>query len=174
MTTVTIRAANGGDIAAITRIYAQAVRIGTATFEIEPPDEAEMARRQSALLANGYPYLVAEVAGAVVGYAYAGPYHVRPAYRWTVEDTFYVAPEFQRQGVGRLLMARLIAEAQARGFRQMIGIVGDSTNAASIALHSAAGFRRIGALQSVGFKHGCWLDIVVMQRALGEADTTTP
>jgi len=174
MTNVTIRAAGAGDIAAITRIYAQAVRHGTATFEIEPPDEAEMARRQQGLLANGYPYLVAEVAGAVAGYAYAGPYRERPGYRWTVEDTVYIAPQFHRLGLGRLLITRLVADAAARGFRQMIGIVGDSTNAASIALHASAGFRRIGTLQSVGFKHGRWIDSVLMQRALGDADTTPP
>ena len=120
-----IRPAGPGDIAAITRIYADAVAHGTATFEIEPPDAAEMARRQQALLASGLPYLVAEQAGAVAGYAYAGYYHARPAYRWTVEDTIYVAPAFHRRGLGRLLMTRLIVEAEARGFRQMIAVIGD-------------------------------------------------
>ncbi|HML08165.1 MAG TPA: GNAT family N-acetyltransferase [Xanthobacteraceae bacterium] len=174
MSDVDIRPAGPGDVAAITRIYGEAVAHGTATFEIVPPDESEMARRQQALLTNGYPYLVAEQAGAVAGYAYAGPYHARPAYRWSVEDSIYVAPQFHRLGLGRLLMARLIAEAQARGFRQMIAVIGDSANAASIALHAAAGFRRIGTLQSVGFKHGRWLDAVLMQRPLGSADTTPP
>ena len=169
-----IRPAGPGDIAAITRIYAAAVAHGTATFEIEPPDAAEMARRQHALLANGFPYLVAEQAGAVAGYAYAGNYHARPAYRWTVEDTIYVAPAFHRRGLGRLLMTRLIGEAEARGFRQMIAVIGDSANAASIALHTAVGFRLIGTLQSVGFKHGRWLDTVLMQRPLGSADATPP
>ena len=169
-----IRPAGPQDIAAITRIYADAVAHGTATFEIEPPDEAEMARRQLALLANGLPYLVAEQAGAVAGYAYAGYYHARPAYRWTVEDTIYVAPAFQRRGLGRLLMTRLIGEAQARGFRQMIAVIGDTANAASIALHAAVGFRLIGTLQAVGFKHGRWLDTVLMQRPLGSADATPP
>jgi len=133
-----------------------------------------MARRQQALLASGLPYLVAEQAGAVAGYAYAGYYHARPAYRWTVEDTIYVAPAFQRRGLGRLLMTRLIVEAEARGLRQMIAVIGDSANAASIALHAAVGFRLIGTLQSVGFKHGRWLDTVLMQRPLGRADATPP
>jgi len=169
-----IRPAGPGDIAAITRIYGDAVAHGTATFEIEPPGTAEMMRRQHTLLANGLPYLVAEQAGIVAGYAYAGYYHARPAYRWTVEDTIYVAPAFQRRGLGRLLMTRLIGEAEARGFRQMIAVIGDSANAASIALHAAVGFRLIGTLQSVGFKHGRWLDTVLMQRPLGNADATPP
>jgi L-amino acid N-acyltransferase YncA len=170
----TVRPAGPHDIAAITNIYAAAVRQGTATFEIDPPDEAEMARRQQVLLTSGYLYLVAEQAGVVAGYAYAGAYHPRPAYRWTVEDTICVAPQFHRRGLGRLLMNRLIAEAETRGFRQMIAIIGDSTNAASIALHAAFGFRRIGTLASVGFKHGRWLDTVVMQRPLGSAASTPP
>jgi L-amino acid N-acyltransferase YncA len=110
----------------------------------------------------------------IAGYAYAGPYHIRPAYRWSVEDSIYLAPACQRQGLGRLLLERLIADAQARGFRQMIGVIGDSANTASIALHAAAGFRMIGTLQSVGFKHGRWLDTVLMQRLLGSAAATSP
>ena len=174
MSDADIRPAGPQDIAAITRIYADAVEHGTATFEIEPPDAAEMARRQQALLADGLPYLVAEQAGVVAGYAYAGRYHARPAYRWTLEDTIYVAPAFHRRGLGRLLMARLIVEAEARGFRQMVAVIGDSANAASIALHVAVGFRLIGTLQSVGFKHGRWRDTVLMQRPLGNADATPP
>ena len=174
MSNATIRPASPRDIPAIARIYADAVRHGTATFEIEPPDEAEMARRQQSLLAKGYPYLVGELAGVVAGYAYAGPYHARPAYRWSVENSIYVATEFHRKGLGTLLMARLIAESQTRGLRQMIAVIGDSANTASIALHAAAGFRLVGTLQSVGFKHGCWLDTVVMQRALGDGDASPP
>jgi L-amino acid N-acyltransferase YncA len=169
-----VRPAVPGDLAAITRIYAQAVEHGTATFEIEPPKESEMARRQHALLAHGCPFLVVERAGVVAGYAYAGPYHARPAYHWSVEDSIYVAPEFHREGLGRRLMARLIADAETRGFRQMIAVIGDSANAASIALHAAVGFRLIGTLQSVGFKHGRWLDTVVMQRGLGSANSSPP
>jgi L-amino acid N-acyltransferase YncA len=174
MSSADIRPAGPGDVAAITRIYGEAVANGTASFEVEPPPEAEMARRLEALLAKNFPYLVAERAGVVAGYAYAGPYHTRPAYRWSVEDSVYVAPEFQRQGLGRLLLARLVADAEARGFRQMIAVIGDAANAGSIALHSAAGFRHIGAVQSVGFKHGRWLDSVLMQRPLGHGDSMAP
>ena len=168
-----IRSAGARDIAAITRIYAEAVENSTATFEIKRPDEAEMARRQNALLGNGFPYFVALREGKVAGYAYAGPYHTRPGYRWTVEDTVYVDPQFHRQGLGRLLMSRVVAEAEARGFRQMLAVIGGSGHA-SIALHTAVGFRQVGTLQSVGFKHGRWIDVVLMQRALGNADSTTP
>jgi L-amino acid N-acyltransferase YncA len=170
MTGVVIRAAAPADIGAITRIYAHAVRFGTASFEIEPPDEAEMARRQRALIDGGFPYLVAEADGAVAGYAYAGPYRPRPAYRFSVENSVYVAPEAHRRGVGRALLDRLVAEAAARGFRQMIAVIGDSDQAASIALHRAAGFRLVGTIAAVGFKHGRWLDSVLMQRELANSE----
>jgi L-amino acid N-acyltransferase YncA len=174
MSDLPIRPAGPADIAAITRIYADAVVQGTATFEIEAPDEAEMARRQRALLADSLPYFVVEHAGGVAGYAYAGRYHVRPGYRWTLENSVYVAPLFQRLGLGRLLMRRLLAEAETRGYRQMLALIGDQSNVASIALHASLGFRRIGTLQSVGFKHGRWLDVVVMQRPLGSANSLPP
>jgi L-amino acid N-acyltransferase YncA len=174
MQNVIIRPATPDDIAAITRIYADAVVNGTASFEIEPPDEAEMARRQAALLNNGYPYFAAEIEGAIAGYAYAGPYRNRPAYKWSVEDSIYVAPQMHRKGIGGLLLARLITESAQRGFRQMIAVIGDSAQIGSIAVHERAGFSHIGTLRSVGFKHGKWLDTVLMQRALGRGDTTTP
>jgi phosphinothricin acetyltransferase len=172
MAEVRIRPAAIADIAAITRIYAHAVEHGTASFETEPPTEAEMARRQQKLLEKDYPYLVAEVAGAVAGYAYAGPYRDRRAYDWCVEDSVYVATELHHKGIGRLLLTHLIAESEQRGFRQMLGVIGDSANTASVAVHAAVGFRLIGTFQSIGFKHGHWLDTVLMQRALGSADTT--
>jgi L-amino acid N-acyltransferase YncA len=171
---VTIRSALPTDIAAITRIYADAVLHGTASFEIEPPDQAEMARRQAALLGNGYPYLVAEIAGAVAGFAYAGPYRSRPAYKWSVEDSIYVASEMHRKGIGALLLDWLIAESTQRGFRQMIAVIGDSAQTASIAVHERAGFTLVGTIRSIGYKHGKWLDSVLMQRALGEGDTAAP
>jgi L-amino acid N-acyltransferase YncA len=174
MTAISIRDAAPPDVSEITRIYAEAVLHGTATFEIEPPDETEMARRLGVLLARKFPYLVAEHAGFVAGYAYASPYRDRRAYDWCVEDSIYVAPEFHRRGIGRLLLPRLIAETEARGFRQMIAVIGDSANTASIAVHAAVGFRLIGTFQSIGFKHGRWLDTVLMQRPLGSGDTTTP
>jgi len=169
-----VRPAGPADIATITCIYAHAVQHGTASFEIEPPDEAEMARRLRAMLDHDYPYLVAERAGAVVGYAYANAYRTRPAYRWSVEDSIYVAPDMQRQRVGSELLARLIAEAEKRGFRQMIAVIGDSAQAPSIAVHARAGFTHIGTMRSVGFKHGRWLDTVLMQRALGSGAETPP
>ena len=174
MSDFTIRPAATADIPAITRIYADAVLHGTATFEIDAPDEAEMARRMQALLAKRYPYVVAEAEGAIAGYAYAGPYRDRPAYHWCVEDSIYIAAEFHRRGIGRQLLARLIADARAGGFRQMLGVIGDSANAASIGVHAAAGFRLIGTFQAVGFKHGRWLDTVLMQLALGEGDASPP
>jgi L-amino acid N-acyltransferase YncA len=171
---ISIRPVVAADIAAITRIYAHAVEHGTASFETEPPIEAEMAWRQQKLLEKDYPYLVAEIAGAVAGYAYAGPYRDRRAYDWCVEDSIYVAPELHRKGIGRLLLTHLIAEAERRDFRQMLGVIGDSANTASVAVHAAAGFRLIGTFQSIGFKHGRWLDTVLMQHPLGGADTTPP
>ena len=178
MTPVSIRAATPADIAEITRIYADAVKHGTASFELEPPDEAEMLRRQTALADAGYPYIVAESvvgsAGKLLGYAYAGPYRTRPAYRFSIEDSIYVDPAAQRRGVGRLLLARLIAEAEARGFRQLIAVIGDTAQTASIELHHKAGFRHIGTIENVGFKFGRWLDSVLMQRALGPGATRAP
>jgi L-amino acid N-acyltransferase YncA len=174
MTSIPIRPAGPADIAAITRIYAHAVRHGTASFELDPPDEAEMARRQRALTEDGFPYLVAELDGGIAGYAYAGPYRARPAYRFSVEDSVYVAADAHRRGVGRALLDRLIVESEACGFRQMIAVIGDSAQAPSIELHRAAGFRLIGAIESVGFKFGHWLDSVLMQRALGPGASTVP
>ena len=170
---ISIRSAEAYDIAAITRIYAHAVRHGTASFELEPPDEAEMARRHHALRSGGHPYVVAEIDALTVGYAYAGPYRAREAYRWTVEDSVYVSPDAQRQGVGRALLDWLIVEAQGRGFRQMIAVIGDGAQTPSIALHRAAGFRLVGTFEAVGFKFGRWLDSVLMQRALGTGATTS-
>jgi phosphinothricin acetyltransferase len=169
-----IRPARAADITAITRIYAHAVRHGTASFELDPPSEAEMARRLDALIAGGFPYLVAEEAGEALGYAYAGPYRARPAYRFTVEDSVYIAPDAQRRGLGHLLLERLIADGEARGYRQMIAVIGDSAQHASIALHAALGFQMIGTFQAVGFKFGRWLDTVLMQRPLGPGAETNP
>jgi len=171
---LSIRPVEARDNAAITRIYAHAVRHGTASFETEPPDEAEMARRQAALAAGGYPFLVAALAGTVAGYAYAGPYRARPAYRFTVEDSIYVTPQAQRGGIGRALLERLLDDAQARGFRQMIAVIGDSAQTPSIALHRACAFRLIGTFEAVGFKFDRWLDSVLMQRALGPGGATVP
>lgn len=174
MSDVTIRAATPADIPAITAIYAFEVREKTASFELTPPDEAEMMRRFTTLIDNGFPYLVAEAAGRLAGYAYAGPYRPRPAYRYTVENTVYLDPAYYRRGIGSALLNELIAQCTARGFRQMIAVIGDSANAASIGLHRRAGFAMIGTHPDVGLKFGRWLDSVQMQLALGEGRTTTP
>lgn len=167
-----IRPCTGDDIPAVTAIYRHAVATGTASFEIDPPDEAEMLRRFEALRAGHHPYLVAEQAGEIAGYAYAGAYRARPAYRGTVENSVYVAPDRQGRGIGRALLAGVIEAATAGGFRQMVAVIGDSGNAASVGLHAALGFEPVGTLRSVGWKHGRWLDTVLMQRALGPGDTT--
>ncbi|RTL54089.1 MAG: N-acetyltransferase family protein [Bradyrhizobiaceae bacterium] len=168
-----IRPATTADIPAITEIYAVEVRDKTATFELTPPDNGEMLRRFSDITGNGFSYLVAEREGAVAGYAYVAPYRARPAYRFTVENSIYLAPAYQRQGIGSALLMELIAQSQARGFRQMIAVIGDSANTASVALHARCGFEMIGTLPDVGFKFGRWLDSVLMQRALGEGGNTS-
>ena len=170
---IAVRAARLTDIPAITGIYAHAVREATATFELDPPDIAEMNRRMEHLFNGGYPYIVAEQNNELVGYAYAGPYHHRPAYRFTVEDSIYIAPAMHRRGVGRRLLAELIALSEARGYRQMIAVIGDSANTRSIGLHTTMGFRIAGKFESVGFKFGKWLDSVLMQRALGDGATNS-
>jgi L-amino acid N-acyltransferase YncA len=161
-----IRPALDRDVPEIAAIYAHYVLHALPTFELEPPDPDEIARRRAAILARGLPYLVAEIDGAVAGYAYAGPYRPRPAYRFTVEDSVYVRPEQQRKGLGRLLLAELIAQCESAGCRQMIAVIGDSANTPSIRLHEALGFRHVGVLREVGFKFERWVDTVLMQRAL--------
>ena len=174
MSTPEIRAATEADLPAITEIYEHAVRYGTATFELIPPEIAEMTRRFRALADGGFPYFVATVEGKVIGYAYAGPYRPRPAYRFTLENSVYLDPASQRRGIGTALLTELIAQSEARGYRQMIAVIGDSANAASVALHARAGFAMIGTHPDVGFKFGRWLDTVMMQRALGDGGSPAP
>lgn len=174
MSLMTLRPATPADIPAITAIYAHAVLHGTASFELEPPDEAEMAQRFQALVDAGFPYLVAEAGEGLAGYAYAGAYRPRPAYRWTVEDSIYIAPGQQGRGVGRLLLTELIARCTAQGFRQMIAVIGDAASEGSIRLHAALGFEPAGHLKAVGFKHGQWRDGILMQRALGAGQSEPP
>jgi len=164
------------DMPEIAAIYAHHVTHGLASFEEEPPDAAEMGRRRKELLGRGYPYLVAAsgAAGGVVGYAYAGPYRTRSAYRFSVENSVYVAPAATRRGLGRELLTALIDRCTAAGFRQMIAVIGDSGNAGSIGLHQALGFRRVGVLTAVGFKQGRWVDCVLMQAALGPGASIDP
>lgn len=174
MTGVTIRPARLEDIAAITGIYIPAVRDGTASFELEPPSDEEMRERYAAIIRGGFPYVVAERASEIVGYGYTNAYRPRRAYRFTVEDSVYVRRDKQGTGVGRALLATLIDVCSTRGFRQMIAVIGDSGQSASIRLHRALGFTFCGTLHSVGFKHGRWLDSVLMQRTLGEGDRSLP
>ena len=169
-----VRPSRDADLPAITAIYAHAVEHGTSSFELTPPDEAEMARRRAALVDGGFPYIVAERGGRLMGYAYAGPYRTRPAYRYTVENSVYIAPQAQRRGVGRALIDRLIVESEARGYRLMIAIIGDSAHTPSIELHRAAGFKMVGAFEAVGYKFDRWLDSVLMQRPLGKGSSAPP
>jgi phosphinothricin acetyltransferase len=161
-----IRDALDADLEACRAIYALEVLEGTASFELEPPDLTEMRRRHGAVLALGSVWLIADLDGAVGGYGYAATYRSRPAYRHTLESTVYVARVARGLGIGRRLLERLVAETTARGFRQMVAIIGDSGNSASIALHRACGFRHVGTLEGVGHKLGRWLDTVLMQRPL--------
>ncbi len=174
MSALTVRPVRDTDIPAIAAIYGHAVRHGFASFEVDAPDEAEMTKRMRALVDADFPYLVGEKDGRVLGYAYAGAYRPRPAYRNSVENSVYVSPDAHRLGVGKALLAELIEIATAKGFRQMIAVIGDSGNAGSIGLHRALGFTYCGVIHSVGYKHGRWLDSVIMQRALGPGDTAPP
>ncbi|MCH2394326.1 GNAT family N-acetyltransferase [Oceanibaculum sp.] len=172
--TIVVRDAREADIPAIRAIYAHHVQHGLASFEETPPDEAEMLRRFRTLKEGGFPYLAAELAGDLVGYSYAGQYRPRPAYRYSVEDSVYVRDGMAGKGVGRALLTALLARCTDMGFRQMIAIIGDSGNHGSIGLHQALGFKNVGTIRSVGFKHGRWVDSVLLQRALGEGDTSLP
>ncbi len=171
---VVIRPSRDSDMPAVHRIYAHHVTHGFGSFEEEPPDLAELTRRRADYLARGLPYFVAEADGRVVGYAYAGPWRTRSAYRYTVENSIYVDPAATRGGIGRKLLTALVDACTALGYRQMIAVIGDSGNAASIKVHEACGFVLAGNLRNVGRKRGRWLDSVMMQRTLGEGATTEP
>lgn len=171
---IRVREAAPEDVAAIQSIYAHHVLHGFASFEEEAPDAAEMDRRRRDIQGRGLPYLVAERDGVVHGFAYAGPFRPRPAYRHTVEDSVYVAPEAVGQGIGRSLLGEVVRRCTALGLRQMVAVIGDSGNSASIRLHESLGFRRAATLRSVGFKFGRWVDSVIMQLGLGAGDDTLP
>ncbi len=169
-----IRPSTDADLSAITAIYASHVLRGTGTFELEVPDTAEMARRRADVLGKGLPWLVAERGGRIAGYAYANHFRPRRAYRFCVEDSIYLATDALRQGIGKLLLAELMARCQALGARQMLAVIGDSANAGSIGVHRALGFEDAGVLKASGWKFDRWLDVVLMQRALGAGDATPP
>jgi len=169
-----LRDSTPGDIDAIAAIYAHHVRFGLGSFEETPPSVEEIARRRDVVLAQGLPFIVAVEGGRVVGYAYAGRYRMRSAYRHTLEDSIYVAADAGGRGIGRALLTRLIEQCADLGYRQMVAVIGDSANRASIRLHESLGFARIGTQPDVGFKHGRWVDSVLMQRALGQGAATLP
>jgi len=169
-----IRPSTEQDLPSIQAIYEHAVLHGTGTFETEVPELAEMARRRQEVLSRGLPWLVAESDGRVLGYAYANYFRPRMAYRFCLEDSIYLHPDSQGKGVGRLLLAELIARCEAAGARQMLAVIGDSENAGSIGLHSALGFEHTGVLRNSGWKFGRWLDVVLMQRQLGAGAETSP
>jgi len=171
---LTIRPSRDADMPAIAEIYMHHVLHGTASFETEPPGLQEMQRRRADVLGKGLPYLVAERDDAVLGYAYAGTYRPRAAYRDTVENSIYLHPGMTGRGIGRPLLLALIQGCEARDLRQMIAVIGDSTHAASIRLHERCGFQLVGILRDVGYKHGRWLDSVLLQRALGRGNTAPP
>ena len=170
-----VRDSRDDDLPTIAAIYAHHVMHGFGSFEETPPGVDELHRRRAEILNKGLPYLVAsEPRGQVVGYAYASPYRTRSAYRYSIEDSIYVAPHAVRRGVGRVLLSALLERAAALGFRQMVAIIGDSGNLPSIGVHRALGFREVGRLASIGFKRGRWVDGILMQRALGDGDSTSP
>ncbi|BFO56608.1 MULTISPECIES: GNAT family N-acetyltransferase [Comamonadaceae] len=169
-----IRPSRDEDLPAITAIYAHHVLHGTGTFETDPPSAADMAARRADVLGRGLPYLVAEEQGEILGFAYANWFKPRPAYRFSAEDSIYVADAARGRGVGRLLLDELCGAAEAAGVRKLLAVIGDSANAGSVGVHRAAGFTEIGVMRSVGWKFGAWRDVVLMEKPLGAADTTAP
>ena len=174
VTALAVRPAASADMAQIQAIYAYHVRASLATLEVEPPTIAEMTRRHADLVGRGLPFLVAELDSRLLGYGYAAPYRARPAYLYTVENSIYVAEDSRGHGVGRAVLAAVIDHCEALGYRQMVAVIGDSANAASIGLHKSLGFQSAGLLPAVGFKFGRWVDSVLMQRPLGAGATDQP
>lgn len=173
-TALAIRDATAADMPEVAAIYAHSVLTSAATFEEIPPDAEEMTERLASRRAEGLPWLVAERDGRIVGYSYAAPYRARPAYRYTLEDSIYIAPDALGQGIGHALLAALIARCEQGPWRQLVAVIGDSANAGSIALHARLGFAHIGTMPAVGYKFGRWVDTVLMQRALGDGDRSRP
>lgn len=171
---ISIRPSTPDDAAACAAIYGEAVRNGTGTFELDEPEAAEMGRRRDAIVDQGLPWLVAEREGTILGYAYAGQFRPRKAYRFCVEDSIYLAPAARGQGVGRLLLVELVARCEAVGIRQMLAVIGDSDNEASIGVHLACGFEHCGKFEAAGWKFDRWLDVVMMQRRLGTGAALPP
>jgi phosphinothricin acetyltransferase len=171
---LTIRPSTDQDVPAITAIYGHHVQHGTGTFETSPPSESDMAARRADVLSKALPYLVAEQSGRVVGFAYCQWFKPRPAYRFSAEDSIYMHPEVAGQGLGKQLLTAVIVQAEAAGIRKLIAVIGDSGNAGSIGVHRTLGFRQVGVIHSCGWKFGRWLDIVLMEKPLGDADRSAP
>lgn len=169
-----IRRVAAADIDAIAAIYRDEVLTGTASYELIPPDAAEMRGRVEGLVGQGYPYLVIETGGAVAGFAYAGPFRARPAYAWMAETSIYLAPAARGRGEGTRLLSRLVETCEAGGFRQMLAVIGGADNLGSIRLHARAGFRQTGVIAASGYKFGRWIDTVLMQRSVGPGATDAP
>lgn len=169
-----IRPSRDEDLPAITAIYAHHVLHGTGTFETEPPSVSDMLARRADVLAKGLPWLVAEDEGKVAGFAYGNWFKPRPAYRYSVEDSIYLAPDLHRKGLGRALLTELLARCEAVGVRKVMAVIGDSANAGSVGVHLALGFTQVGVVESCGWKFGAWRDIVIMQKTLGPGDTQPP
>jgi len=169
-----IRPSRDEDIAAITAIYAHHVLHGTGTFELDPPSESDMTARRAEVLARGLPWLVSEEAGRLTGYAYCNWFKPRPAFRFSAEDSIYMAPHAKGQGMGRALLAELAMQAERAGVRKLMALIGDSANTGSIGVHRSLGFSPVGVIASCGWKFDRWLDMVLMEKALGQGDTTSP
>lgn len=170
---ITVRDARPGDLPSIAAIYAESVERGVASYELVPPSLGEMQSRFEAITAQGYPYVVAVERGRIVGYAYASAFRTRPAYRWLVEDSIYLPPEARGKGIGRRLLDELVRRCADLGFRQMLAVIGGA-HPASVAVHRAAGFTECGHMRATGYKHGRWLDTILMQIALGDGAATDP
>ena len=170
----TIRPSRDDDIDAITLIYAHHVLHGTGTFEVDPPSVQDMRARRAKVLARGLPWLIAESDNQVSGFAYCNWFKPRPAYRFSAEDSIYLAPHANGQGLGRALLAELATQAERAGVRKLIAVIGDSGNTGSIGVHRALGFQHVGVLASCVWKFDRWLDVVLMERSLGLGDTTSP
>lgn len=169
-----IRPSRDTDVAAITTIYTHHVLTGTGTFEVTPPTEADMSARRADVLSKGLPYLVVEDAGEVLGFAYCNWFKPRPAYRFSAEDSIYLDPRAHGKGLGRLLLQELMAQAERAGVRKLIAVIGDSANQGSIGVHTGCGFSHVGVLSACGWKFDRWLDVVLMERSLGQGATTNP